>query len=216
MPRPRKRDALRETWEYTLLADDFVEIDNDAEDLNPSAGTMSWRGYSYPEVAYKFSPLHEDGGINGPWWLPDDLLWKQDDLLLSILSKAVVLESVPVIKDTMLLNNSNIEIVRQETIFIPKVKNIFNGDDIKHELRMMMSSLVTCDLEKKEIRFSELVNALKEYHKQIDESFRVRMCLVKFPHRIWIEGLYHTRIHPVIVIPTNILGRYHDTKAKQQ
>lgn len=211
MPRPHKRDILRETWEYTLLADDFSKFDKDAEDLSPSAGTMSWRGYSYPDVAYKFSPSQESDGLNGPWWLPDDLLWTQDDLILSILSKAVVLESVPVIKDQMLLNSS-IEIVRQETVYVPKVKNLSYGQDVKNELCMIMSSLVTCDLNEKEMRFSELVSILKKYHKQTDESFRVRMCLVKFPHRIWVEGLYHTRIHPVIVIPTNVFERYHETK----
>lgn len=211
MPRPRKRDFLRETWEYTLLADDFSKLDKDAEDLIPSAGTMSWRGYSYPDVAYKFSPSQERDGLNGPWWLPDDLLWTQNDLLFSILSKAVVLESVPVIKDQMLINSS-IEIVRQETVYVPKVESLSSKQNIENELRMMMSSLVTCDLNEKEMRFSELVSILKKYHKQNDESFRVRMCLIKFPHRIWIEGLYHTRIHPIIVIPTNVFERYHDPK----
>lgn len=211
MPRPHKRDILRETWEYTLLADDFSEFDKDAEDLSPSAGTMGWRGYSYPDVAYKFSPSQENDGLNGPWWLPDDLLWMQDDLILSILSKAVVLESVPVIKDQMLLN-SNIEIVRQETVYVPKVKDLPYGQDVKNELCMIMSRLVTCDLNEKEKRFSELVSTLKKYHKQTDKSFQVRMCLVKFPHRIWVEGLYHIRIHPVIVVPTNVFERYHDSK----
>ncbi len=209
MPRPHKKDILRETWEYTLLADDFSKFDEDAEDLSPSAGTMSWRGYSYPEVAYKFTPSKESDGINGPWWLPDDLLWAKDDLILSILSKSVVLESVPVIKDHMLLNSS-IEVVRQETVYVPKVKNLPNGQDVKNELRMMMSSLVTCDLDEKEMRFIELVNTLKKYQQQSEEVFRIRMCLVKFPHRIWVEGLYHTRIHPVVVIPTNVFERYHN------
>lgn len=44
MPRPHKRNILGETWEYTLLADAFSEIDKDAENLNPPAGTMSWSG----------------------------------------------------------------------------------------------------------------------------------------------------------------------------
>ena len=211
MPRPHKRDILGETWEYTLLADAFTDIDKDAEDLNPPAGTMSWRGYSYPDVAYKFDPSQENNGLNGPWWLPDDLLWTQDDLIPSILSKAVVLESVPVIKDQMFLN-SNIEIIRQEIVYVPKVDNLPNGQNVKNELCLMMGGLVTCSLNEKERRFSELVGTLKKYHKQTDESFRVRMCLVKFPHRIWGEGIYHTRIHPVIIIPTNVFERYHETK----
>lgn len=170
MPRPHRRDILRETWEYTLLADDFSKFDQDAEDLSPSAGTMSWRGYSYPEVAYKFTPPKESGGINGPWWIPDDLLWAKDDLILSILSKSVVLESVPVIKDHMLLNSS-IEVVRQETVYVPKVKNLPNGQDVKNELRMMMSSLVTCDLDEKEMRFIELVNTLKNINSRLRNYF---------------------------------------------
>ena len=211
MPRPHKRNILGETWEYTLLADAFSEIDKDAENLNPPAGTMSWSGYSYPDVAYKFDPSQGNNGINGPWWLPDDLLWIQDDLILNILSKAVVLESVPVIKDQMLIN-SNIEIIRQEIVYVPKVENLPNGQNVKNELCMMMSSLVTCSLNEKEMRFSELVSTLKKFYKQTDESFRVRMCLVNFPHRLWSEGLYHTRIHPVIIIPTNVFERYHEIK----
>lgn len=210
MPRPHKRDILRETWEYTLLADAFSDIDNDAEDLNPPAGTMSWRGYSYPDVAYKFAPSQGNNGLNGPWWIPDDLLWAQDDLILGILNKAVVLESVPVVKDYLLLN-SNIEVIRQEIVYVPKANHLPNGQNVKNELSIMMSSLVICSLDEKERRFSELVNALKKYNKQTDESFRVRMCLLKFPHRIWVEGLYHTRIHPVIIIPTNVFERYHET-----
>lgn len=210
MPRPHKRDILRETWEYTLLADAFSDIDNDAEDLNPPAGTMSWRGYSYPDVAYKFAPSQGNNGLNGPWWIPDDLLWAQDDLILGVLNKAVVLESVPVVKDYLLLN-SNIEVIRQEIVYVPKANHLPNGQNVKNELSIMMSSLVTCSLDEKERRFSELVNALKKYYKQTDESFRVRMCLLKFPHRIWVEGLYHTRIHPVIIIPTNVFERYHET-----
>ena len=64
MPRPHKRNILGETWEYTLLADAFSEIDKDAENLNPPAGTMSWSGYSYPDVAYKFDPSQGNNGIN--------------------------------------------------------------------------------------------------------------------------------------------------------
>ena len=148
MPRPHKRDIMGEIWEYTLLADDFSEIDKDAGDLSPPAGTMSWRGYSYPDVAYKFTPAQESYGINGPWWLPDDLLWVKNDLILSILSKAVVLESVPVIKDQILLNSS-IEIVRQETVYVPKVKELPYGQNVKNELCMMMRNLVICDLNYK-------------------------------------------------------------------
>lgn len=209
MPRPRKRDILRETWEYTLLANDFSEFDDEAKNLSPPAGTMSWRGYSYPSIAYKFFPSQADDGSSGPWWLPDDSLWQQDDFTLAVLSKAVSMECVPVIKDIMLLESSNIEIVRQETVLIPKIEGTNNRHEIKLSLRQMMNSLVTCALDEKEVRFTELLNTIRSFQEQVDKLFRVKICLVKFPHRIWIEGMYHTRIHPVIVIPTNVFERYH-------
>lgn len=210
MPRPHKRDILGEKWEYTLLADDFSEIDDEAKNLNPSAGTMSWRGYSYPDIAYKFKPVLAPDGSSGPWWIPDEFLWSQGDLTLSILNKAFLLESVPVIKDTMLMNNPNIEIVRQEVVFIPKIKKTNCESSMKNQMRHMMRELVTCPIDKKELCFSELVNALKILQNQAEESFRIKLCLVKFSHRIWIEGISHIRIHPVIVISTNVFERYHN------
>lgn len=207
MPRKRKGDILGEIWEYTIFSDEFSEIDEDAVGLNPPAGTMMWKGYSYPEIAFSFTPKLHDNGLNGPWWLPDDYLWQRDDLLLSILSKAVMLETIPVIKDYLLLNSS-VEIIRQNTLFVP----IHNGsldEDLVRNLRQKMTYLVTCELAEKEDRYTEIVRLLSYHYKKDDQSFRIRFCLVKFSHRIWIEGIYHTRIHPIIVIPTNVYGRYH-------
>lgn len=205
MPRAHKGDFLGERWEYTLVSDEFSELDEDAKGLNPSAGTMFWKSFSYPDIAFSFSPQIQSGRINGPWWLPDDLLWASKDLLLSILSKAVILESIPVVKDYMLLNSS-VEILRQETVYVPAMKKI--QEDEKNQLCSLMCSLVICETNEKESRFTDIVTLLKRY-KQNTDSFRIRLCLLRFPHRIWIEGLYHTRTHPVIVIPTNIHERYH-------
>ncbi len=209
MPRERKEDILGQRWEYTLLADDYSEIDRDAKGLNPPAGTMIWSGYSYPEIAFSLSTQLKNNGTSGPWWLPDDLLWKNKDLLLSILSKAVILESVPVIKDYLLLNSS-VEIVRQETLHVP-ILEYPKGAEQKSQLSSMMHSLITCAKEYKEIRYTEVVRAIKELYKQDEKSFRIRLCLVEFPHRIWVEGIFHARIHPIIVIPTKVYERYHET-----
>lgn len=210
MPRERKNDILGRhgRWEYTILGNDFSDIDKDAKSLEPPAGTLSWRGYSYPDIAFASLPRH-DNEINGPWWLPDDCLWGREDLLLSILSKAVILESVPVIKDYMLLN-SDIEIVRQEIVYIPFLDQ--TQGELKRQLHGLMRDLVTCNLEEKEQKYTELVSALKNHRGDNFRIFKVRMCLLKFPHRIWIEGIYHTRIHPAIIIPTNIYERYHTSE----
>ena len=208
MPREQKGDILGEQWEYTLLADDFSEIDDDAKAINPSAGTMLWRGYSYPEIAFSIRPKSQCNGINGPWWLPDDLLWHGEDLLLSILSKAVIMESVPVIKDHMLLDSS-VEIVRQETVRVPINKSPKSNEQ-KTKLSAIMSRLVTCAEDDKEACFTEIVQEIKSIHHKDEESYKFRLCLVKFPHRIWVEGIYHMRLHPIIVIPTNIYERYHE------
>ena len=108
------------------------------------------------------------------------------------------------------MNNPNIEIVRQEVVFIPKIKKTNCESFMKNQMRYMMRELVTCPRDKKELCFSGLVNALKILQNQAEESFRIKLCLVKFSHRIWIEGISHIRIHPVIVISTNVFERYHN------
>ena len=208
MPREQKGDILGQRWEYTLLADDFYEIDEAAKELNPPAGTIAWRGYSYPEIAFSISPQLQSNGISGPWWLPDDSLWHNKDILLSILSKAVILESVPVMKDYMLLN-TDVEIVRQETLRVPILEHYKAKDQYK--LSNMMHRLVTCAEEDKKVHYTEIVQALKKMCNKKETTFRIKLCLVKFPHRIWVEGIYHMRIYPIIVIPTNVYERYHET-----
>lgn len=208
MPRENKGDFFGHRWEYTLLANDFSEIDEDAKYITPSAGTMTWRGYSYPEIALSISPQLQSNGVNGPWWLPDDLLWHSKDLLLSILSKAVIMESVPVIKDHLLLNTS-IEILRQEMVRVP-INMSQKSNEQKTKLSSIMSRLVTCAEVDKEACFTEIVQEIKNMPYRDEEHFKFRLCLVKFPHRIWVEGIYHMRLHPIIVIPTNVYERYHE------
>ena len=77
-----------------------------------------------------------------------------------------------------------------------------------------MSRLVTCAEEDKEASFTEIVQEIKSMHHKDEESFKFRLCLVKFTHRIWVEGIYHMKLHPMIVIPTNVYERYH--KANQE
>lgn len=206
MPRPHKKDILHHRWEYTLLGDDFSALDKTAQNLSPEAGTLVWRGYSYPDVAYE--AIEKITSERGPWWLPDDEIWLSNDLILSILRKAFTMGSVPVIKDTLLDNNDSIEIIQQATVYIPQISldSEYQGDKIK--LRTVMRNLIVSDIDEKTELFSKLVKMLDEFPRQ-KNAFKVKLCLIAFPHRIWLEGIYHKRIHPVIVIPTNVFERYH-------
>lgn len=209
MPKPHKRDILGETWEYTLLADDFSSFDEDAKGITPAAATMSWRGCSYPTVANEISPSIKKDGSSGPWWLPDDTIWEDDRLLLNILQKAYFMESIPVVKDTLLVGCTDIEIIRREQIFIPSesgspVKTYRDG-----ALRQAICKLIMCGASEKECAFAELISAFKSDELAKENAFRINLYLVKFPYRIWVEGLSHMRIHPIIVIPTDIYRRYH-------
>lgn len=209
MPKPHKRDILGETWEYTLLADDFSTFDDSARDIEPPAGTMSWRGYSYPTVANEISPSIKNDGASGPWWLPDEMLWEDDKLLHNILRKAYFMECIPVVKDTLLMECTDIDILRREQIFIPRDSNSSAGMNCSGMFRQLMRKLTVCSDSDKEWAFSELVNALKATEPSREDATKINLCLVKFPYRIWLEGLSHIRIHPIIVIPTDVFKRYH-------
>ena len=203
MPKPHKKDILNHKWEYTLLGDDFASLDKTAQNLTPKAGTMAWRGYQYPDVAYDIIENVTDE--KGPWWLPDDEIWVSNNLFLGVLRKAYAMGSVPVIKDTLL--DDNVEIIQRATVYIPQIPFDSEHNNDRAKLRTAMRKLVICPIEDKNMLFSDLVKILDGYPRQ--NGFKVTLCLVQFPHRIWFEGVYHQRIHPVIVVPTNIYARYH-------
>lgn len=209
MPKPRKRDILGETWEYTLLRDDFTTFDNDANGVTPSAGTMVWRGHSYPAIVNEISPSIQKDGSSGPWWLPDEMIWEDDRLLLNILRKAYFMECVPIVKDHLLMDCSDIEVLRREQIYIPRDSS--SAIDVGHGIlfRQLMQKVTICHNSEKEHAFTELVNALRTINVAREDANKYNICLVKFPYRIWPEGLSHMRIHPIIVIPTDVFRRYH-------
>lgn len=210
MPKPRKRDILGEAWEYTLLADDFSTFDTDANDVLPPAGTMLWKGYSYPSVASEITPVIHEDGSSGPWWLPDDSLWTDDCRLINILRKACFMESVPVIKDELLMTCSDIAVLRREQVFIPLDPSAAAETTKYNSFRSLMRKLVICDDADKDAAFTELITALRGINVQRKNAKKFNICLVKLPYRIWIEGLSHMRIHPIIVVPTeDVYKRYH-------
>lgn len=209
MPKPRKRDLLGETWEYTLLGDDFTTFDDDANDITPSAATMIWKGHSYPAIANKISPSIQKDGSSGPWWLPDEMIWEDDRFLLNVLRKAYFMECVPVVKDNLLINCTDIEILRREQIYIPRDPRVASGMNHSNLFRQLMRKVTVCNDSEKECAFTELVNALRTINVPREDSKKYNLCLVKFPYRIWTEGLSHMRIHPIIVVPTDIFRRYH-------
>ncbi len=206
MPRPHKKDFLNHRWDYTLLGDDFSSIDKTAQNLTPEAGTLAWRGYQYPSMVYNV--VEKISTDNGPWWIPDEEMWLYNDLVLGILRKAYSLKSVPVIKDTLLDGNNSIEIIQQSTVHIPKMELVSEHNEAIEKLKTAIRNLVICHTQEKNIFFSEVIEILDKIPHE--NSFKIRLCLVQFPHRIWLEGIYHKRIHPVIVIPTNVFSRYHD------
>lgn len=205
MPRPHKKDILNHNWDYTLLGDNFSSIDETAQNLAPEAGTLAWRGYQYPDMAYNI--VEKISTDKGPWWIPDEEMWLSSDLILGILRKAYSLGSVPVIKDTLLNGDNNIEIIQQATVYIPQtVLKSEHYEDIE-TVKTFIKNLVVCPQQDKNTVFSEIVSILDKYPKH--NTFKIRLCLVQFPHRVWLEGIYHKRIYPVIVIPTDVFSRYH-------
>lgn len=202
MPRPHKKDILNHNWDYTLLGDNFSSIDETAQNLTPEAGTLAWRGYQYPDMAYNV--IGKISTDKGPWWIPDEEMWLSDDLVLGILRKAYFLGSVPVIKDTLLDGDNNIEIIQQATVYIPQTELVAEHYEV---IKIFIKKLVVCPQQDKNTVFSEIVSIFDKYPKH--NTFKIRLCLVQFPHRVWLEGIYHKRIYPVIVIPTNVFSRYH-------
>lgn len=194
MPKPHKRDALGETWEYTLLRDDFTTFDDEANGVTPSAGTMVWRGYSYPAIANIISPSIQKDGSSGPWWLPDEMIWEDDRLLLNVLRKAYFMECVPVVKDHLLTDCTEVEILRREQIYIPR--NSSAALEISHSdiFCQLMRKVTVCSDSEKECAFTELVNALRTINVSREDANKYNICLVKFPYRRWPEGLSHMRI----------------------
>ena len=209
MPKPRKRDNLGEAWEYTPLADDFSTFDADANDVTPPAATMTWRGYSYPRVANEITPEILKDGSSGPWWLPDDPSWISDCRLLNILCKAYFMESVPVIKDELLMTCSDIVILRREQVLIPVNSATVTEPTDHSPFRTLMRKLVICGESEKEVAFTALIDSLRKLDVQREASKKYNICLVKFPYRIWPEGLSHIKIHPIIVVPSDVYKRYH-------
>jgi len=199
---------MNRKWDYTILADDFASKDKDATNLNPPAGTVSWHGYGFPDVAYKITPTVNADGSSGAWWVPANF-WQQGDLVLNILVKSVMLGAIPVIKDELLVDNEYVEIVRSEVVYVPLIpKSNEHFDDVEN-LRDLMQKLSMCENNEHNKEFSKLVSALKKYRGKFDEALKVKLCLFRFPCRRWIEGPTHHRIHPVIIIPTNTRKRYH-------
>ena len=209
MPRTKKGGFMHGEWDYTLLADDFENLDSEAANLNPPAGTMHWHGYGFPDVAYKVTPTVNTDGSSGTWWIPSNF-WRQGDLVLNILVKSVMLGAVPVIKDELLVDNKHVEIMRSEVVYIPRIPNNSNEySDDTDKLRALMKNLSTGNKNECDKMFSELVSVLKKYRGKFNEETKVKLCLLRFPCRKWIDGPAHQRIHPAIVIQTDLIKRYH-------
>jgi len=208
MPRSNKRGFMNRKWDYTLLADDFAKKDKDAANLNPEAGMMMWHGYGFPDVAYEVTPTVNADGSSGAWWIPANF-WHEGDLILNILVKSVMLGAVPVIKDELLINNEYVKNIRSEVVYIPRIPKSNEYNDDVENLRGLMQKLSICENNGHDKVFSELAFALKKYHRKYGEGSKVKLCLLCFPYRKWIEGPPHQRIHPAIIIPTDIKKRYH-------
>jgi len=169
---------------------------------------VSWHGYGFPDLAYRITPTVNADGSSGAWWIPANF-WHQGDLILNILVKSVMLGAVPVIKDELLIDNKHVEIVRSEVVYVPRIPKTNEYFADAENLRNLMQKLSMCENNEHDKAFSELVSALKKYRHKYEKESKVKLCLLRFPCRKWIEGPPHKRIHPAIIVPTDIKKRYH-------
>jgi len=123
--------------------------------------------------------------------------------------QAAIMRFVPIFTDDILSKDKQIKLIKNEPICIPHFSAENQFSSYKAKLRCLTKTLtLQCDNDYEE-PFNALVDCLKELHGTGDYETKAQLCLLEFPYRLWHEGPFRQRIHPAIIVQTEVLSRYY-------
>jgi len=177
-------------YNYKMVKSD-IKLD---KNRNPKPMALNYQGINLPEAVYEISPVVDDNGKSGLWWIGED--FGGGLFVLSILHNAVDYGFLPVIAYRDIQDEKEVEILERKSVFIP-----FRTEEIS-EIKNAIKAIVESSDDGIRIIECAIKQAVGEFK---DLGVNVDFCKLRFPYRAWIDDPKKPRIIYAILISDSFI-----------
>lgn len=184
-------DYSERIYAYTRIQDE----ESFDKNRNPKPITMSFIGYSYPNLVSKIGPMTDEFG-SCRWWI-GAAFDGSPSALMNLVSRFGV---IPVFHSDNINSADKITILRRERIDVPFITDDKNWDERKSIQRKLSRMTSITDQETLFSVFDSIIDQINKLPKIGTPLISIHLSIVRFGYRTWDESPIQWRTYPVVII----------------